>query len=762
MVSADISTAVVRSGDPAGAREEFAQLYARAQAFAAQAYGERTAPTGERVMDHAQAIADILAGLRTDGNTQLAALLYGTTDAERAQHPTDEATIATVFGEDVASMVRGIVQLMRVTELARSRSEGRAIEVAKTERNAEKAVKQQAEALRKMLLAMVGDLRVVLVRLASRLRTLRWYAEVKDSADSELRLSHAQETLDLYAPLANRLGIWQLKWELEDLAFRFIDPQMYKRIARMLEEKRVEREGFIQTATDRLRHELIDAGVAGEVSGRPKHIYSIWNKMRGKGVDFAGLYDVRAFRIIVDDIKDCYTVLGIVHHLWQPIPREFDDYISRPKGNGYQSLHTVVVADDGRPFEIQIRTREMHQFAEYGVAAHWRYKEAGNKSLAADNPYDEKIAWIRQLFAWKNEVAEAANDAKLDQEFDADEWTEKLKSAALDDRIYVLTPQARVVDLPVGATPLDFAYHLHTDLGHRCRGAKVDGAMVPLNTALKTGQTIEIVASKAVSAGPSRDWLNPQLSYLASPRAKAKVRAYFNGAQQEEAIASGRARVERELQRLGKTAASLDDLAVRLGFGKPDELFIAAARDDFNVRQIDSVLGTPAVQADEVALHPSRIGRGRADSGRSGVLVVGMDKLMTQLARCCKPAPPDPICGFTTKGRGVSIHRSDCASFQRLANAHPERVIDTQWGHSDPDAVYPVDVVVLAQDRQGLLRDVSDVFAREKINVIGVKTQSTRGEAHMQFTAEVRDGAALKRALLAIYDVRGVIDARRR
>ncbi|MCA3175480.1 MAG: bifunctional (p)ppGpp synthetase/guanosine-3',5'-bis(diphosphate) 3'-pyrophosphohydrolase, partial [Burkholderiales bacterium] len=386
---------------------------AKAVALARAAYGQRIAPSGEPVIEHAQALADILAYLGTDADTQLAAVLYGTVDAERAEVPLSLDQIRTEFGADVASIVQGSIQLMQVTELVKAQD--------KTHEGPQdgKLARQQAEALRKMLLAMVGDLRVVLVRMVSRLRTLRFFAEHKDQLDGDLARQYAQETFELYAPLANRLGIWQLKWELEDLAFRFLQPETYKRIAKMLEEKRLERQAFISEAIERLKHELRQAGIQhAEVYGRPKHIYSIWNKMRGKGVDFAGLYDVRAFRVIVDDVKQCYTVLGIIHHLWQPIPKEFDDYISRPKSNGYQSLHTVVVADDGKPFEVQIRTREMHQFAEYGVAAHWRYKESGNKSLSAHHRYDEKIAWIRQLFAWKNEVDQAVNDKKLEQ-FDA-------------------------------------------------------------------------------------------------------------------------------------------------------------------------------------------------------------------------------------------------------------------------------------------------------------------------------------------------------
>jgi GTP pyrophosphokinase len=734
------------------AEAQFARKMAKAVAMARAAYGQRVAPSGEPVIEHAQALADILAYLGTDADTQLAAVLYGTVDAERAEVPLSLDQIRTEFGADVASIVQGSIQLMQVTELVKAQD--------KTHEGPQdgKLARQQAEALRKMLLAMVGDLRVVLVRMVSRLRTLRFFAEHKDQLDGDLARQYAQETFELYAPLANRLGIWQLKWELEDLAFRFLQPETYKRIAKMLEEKRLERQAFISEAIERLKHELRQAGIQhAEVYGRPKHIYSIWNKMRGKGVDFAGLYDVRAFRVIVDDVKQCYTVLGIIHHLWQPIPKEFDDYISRPKSNGYQSLHTVVVADDGKPFEVQIRTREMHQFAEYGVAAHWRYKESGNKSLSAHHPYDEKIAWIRQLFAWKNEVDQAVNDKKLEQ-FDAAEWTEKLKSASIDDRIYVMTPQARVIDLPAGATPVDFAYHLHSDLGHRCRGAKVNAQMVPLNTPLKTGQTVEIIASKAATAGPSRDWLNLQLGYLASTRARTKVRAWFNAIEHEEAMHTGRLKVERELQRLGKTSTNLEEMAHQLGYAKAEDLFIAVTRDEFNFRQIEALFNDIPLELPEPVLQR----KPKAGDSQSGVMVVGVSNLMTQLARCCKPAPPDAISGFVTRGKGISIHRADCKSFLTLAEKHPERVIDTSWGHASSDAVYAVDVLIQAQDRHALLRDISDVFAREKINVVGVKTQSSKGEARMQFTAEVKDAGTLAKALQSIREVTGVLDARRR
>jgi len=423
-------------------------------------------------------------------------------------------------------------------------------------------------------------------------------------------------------------------------------------------------------------------------------------------MNFDELYDVRAFRVIVDDIKDCYTVLGIVHNAWAPIPKEFDDYISRPKSNGYKSLHTVVTVEDGRPLEVQIRTREMHQFAEYGVAAHWRYKESGGSNFTAQE-YDEKIAWLRQLLAWKTEIA----DAVVEHEDVQREWVEKLKAASLDDRIYVLTPQARVIELPCGATAVDFAYQLHTDVGHRCRGARVDNVMVPLNTRLQNGQTVEIITLKSGStqSGPSRDWLSPE--YSVSTRTRTKIRAWFNAIDQQETLASGRSMVEKTLQREGKTAVNLEELARKLGFAALDEFFLSVGKEEFSLRQIETVLrdNVPVEEPDEFVANKSRASS-VTQGAKSGVLVVGTDGLMTQLARCCKPAPPDNIVGFVTRGKGVSIHRLTCKNFAEMRNKAPERVIQTTWGEQVKDTVYPVDIFVMAQDRQGLLRDISEVF----------------------------------------------------
>ncbi|MDP9108934.1 MAG: TGS domain-containing protein, partial [Pseudomonadota bacterium] len=475
-----------------------------------------------------------------------------------------------------------------------------------------------------------------------------------------------------------------------------------------------------------------------------------------------------AFRVIVDDVKTCYAVLGIVHDSWAPVPQEFDDYIARPKPNGYQSLHTVVLAEDERPLEIQIRTQEMHRFAEYGVAAHWRYKESGGSNFAAQK-YDEKIAWLRQLLAWKSDVADSVVGHDDDTR---KEWVDKLKSATLDDRIYVLTPQARVIELPSGATPIDFAYHLHSDVGHRCRGARVDGAMVPLNTVLKNGQTVEIITARGASvvlgaAGPSRDWLGA--GYAASPRTRAKVRAWFNAIEQEETLASGRGLIEKTLQRVGKTAVNLEELSHKLGFPRPDDLFLAVGKDQFSLRQVEHVLqegeaprSTPKPShAEQVVLPKKNSASSVVKGAKSGVLVVGTDGLMTQLARCCKPAPPDPISGFVTRGKGVSIHRTACKNFAEMRIQTPERVIETAWGSPAGETVYPVDIFVLAGDRQGLLRDISEAFLREKINVVGVSTQSAKGQARMAFTAEIGSTAQLQKALSVIREVEGVLEVRR-
>lgn len=693
--------------DPASVRAVIAPLYL-----------DRRLHTGEPLLEHADGLVEIVRALRPDADLLAAGMLFAAYDVVR---DADE-WLAARFGADIARLVAELRQLMKVSERTRGSV------------NAD----DQSEALRKMVLAMAGDLRVVLLRLASRLQTLRWFARSKQGEPEPL----ARETLQLYAPLANRLGVWQLKWELEDLAFRFLEPATYRQIASQLDAKRAQRESFIDEAMAEVKRLASEAGIEAEVAGRPKHIYSIWSKMQGKRVDFDHVYDVRALRVIVKDVAACYQVLSLAHQCFTPVAGEFDDYIARPKANGYQSLHTVVIDRSGRTIEIQIRTRQMHEFAELGIAAHWRYKEsAGAKPAKAASSESERVAWLRRLLAWRDEVEPAR------------------PAGAADERIYVLTPQARVVELPAGATPIDFAYHVHTDLGHRCRGAKVDGAMVPLTTRLATGQTVEIVSTK--TGGPSRDWLNAELGFLASQRSRAKVRHWFNLVELQQTISSGRAILDRELARLGRTAVKLDDLAHRLGFATVDELCVAVTKEEFSLRSIEQALTVTVAPAIETPAALRSAVPTVAPAARGQVLVVGVDALLTTLARCCRPVPPDEIVGFVTRGKGVSIHRVNCSNAQALSRRQPERLIEVAWG-AGSDAAYPVDLLVLAVDRPALLRDVSEVFAREKLNVVGVNTMSRKGEAQMAFTVEVGDAATLRRALAQVSEVPGVFAARRR
>lgn len=710
-----------------------ADLLALVAAWVKDRYEPAKTPADEPLVHHCAQVALILAQMRTDSSTRATALLLALPDVVvKGADPVGQA-----FGADLSRLVKGTRALLKLGDLARDAT-GANASADRVERD------YQKEMLRKMLLAMAADLRIVLVRLASRLQTLRWLVKQK----TESAPSYAQETLDLYAPLANRLGIWQIKWEMEDLAFRLLDPVQYRNIAKQLEEKRAERSLFIDQTMAQLQTLTEQAGLSATITGRPKHIYSIWNKMQNKALDFDHLYDLRALRVIVADEKQCYGVLGLVHAHWSPIGDEFDDYISRPKPNGYRSLHTVVADQQGRAFEVQIRTQAMHDFAEHGMAAHWRYKETGARTGqgGAAGTDDRQLAWMRQLLAWQT-------DAGSDQGQMPNRQTES-------DRIYVLSPQARVIELPQHATPVDFAYHLHTDLGHRCRGAKVDGQLVPLHTPLQTGQTVEILSTKA--GGPSRDWLNPQLGYLASPRARAKVRAWFNAIELQQRMTQGQALVEKELQRLGKTAINLEQLAQQLGFAHADDLYVAVSKEVFSLRHLDAVFHP---RADESPVDPSvailERQPHREVQSRSGVLVQGVGSLMTQLARCCRPAPPDPIGGFITRGRGVSVHRSDCSSFLQLHRRHAERVIEVSWGDTT-DSLYPVDVVVRAQDRGGLLRDLSEVFARLRLNVMAVNTQSKGSLAHMVFTVKVSDGASLQRANKVLSSVEGVISVLRR
>jgi GTP pyrophosphokinase len=721
----------------------------RARAFAEPLLTGQFLDTGEDVMGHADAVAAVLRSM--GAAPALCAAAYLVYAGDYLQRP--EEVVKKAFGESYASLVSLTRKLVQIQRAAR----GAQVQQSEEKRDhSQRAL--QTERVRKMLLAFSRDLRVVLLRLASRLQTLRWFAAQKVPCPTDL----AEESLQVFAPLANRLGIWQIKWEIEDLAFRFLQPQDYQRVARLVDEKRVEREHSVQAAAQDLAQLLSAAGLQTEVQGRPKHLYSIWKKMQGKQLGFDRVFDARALRVVVADVPTCYAVLARVHEAWRPVAGEFDDYIARPKSNGYQSLHTVVQNADGRPLEVQIRTRAMHEHAEHGVAAHWMYKEAGVKGYAgvqATGDFEERVAEarkavLRELLAWERDYA---GRPQTSQQLAAQD------TAAFDDRIYVFTPQATIIDLPAGGTPVDFAYSLHTDLGHRCRGARVDGVMVPLSTPLQSGQTVAIISVK--EGGPSLDWLNPELGFLASPRAKAKVRAWFNAEQMAHTVARGREQVEKLLQREGRTALERDALADQLGFKSADALFEAVGKDEFSLRSIENLLrpAEPAPTDDDIHL---RRPRNDAGGGRGGVLVVGMDSLLTTLARCCRPAPPDAISGYVTRGRGVAVHRRDCSNLRQMVLAVPGRVIDVAWGTpgANKQAVYALDVVVEAADRPGLLRDISEIFAKDKMNVTGVHSQSAkdRSTAWMTFTVEVNDAARLPPTLAQISRVPGVRHARRK
>jgi len=686
-----------------------AELPVRALQFARAA---ASAAGREDSLERVLAVANLLLVQGADPETIAAALI----SQAIPERDLDLEAVQAAFGNELAMLLRGLARAGRIETL-----------------NAQGV---DLEQLRKMLLAIAEDVRVVLIKLAERVVYLRSLTR----AEEAVRRAAGRQTLELFAPLANRLGVSTVKWELEDFSFRYTEPELYKTIARQLDEKRNDREAYIQRVIAKLQSELSAINIPAAIEGRPKHIYSIWRKMRGKNVSFEKLYDIRAVRVIVSNIRECYTVLGVVHDLWTPVEGEFDDYIASPKSNDYRSLHTAVVGPEGRTLEVQIRTDEMHQHSEHGVAAHWRYKE-GRKS---DKAFDAKIAWLRQVLAWKNEVLEAEGSADAS------------KRGLFEDTIYVLTPQGRVVDLPAGSTPIDFAYHVHTDLGHRCRGAKVDGQMVPLNYKLHNAQRVEIMAGE--QGGPSRDWLSAQLGFLASPRALAKVRQWFRHEDFEKDVAEGRGALDKELHRLGASGESHEKIAGACGYPKLDEFFAALGRGEVTARQIEiAVRGeTPPAAAPAMpVLAPS------TSKTSSGVLVLGVNNIATLIAKCCKPLPPDPIVGFITRTRGVMVHRQDCTNVTGLTEAQRDRLMPADWGKTGDEAPFSADLEVVALDRQGLLRDITEAIARERINVTAVNTLSRGSHAFMRFTLQVASAEAIHRVLRQVKDVPGVDTARR-
>lgn len=701
-------------------------LVLQAYHLAREEYPDRVHANGEMLLDRARGIAQIVANLGLDAESIAAALLL------------ESETVATdgsqdklnIFTPTVSTLVHGVRRLAPIQELR--------AQTPQLRKSSEKAA--QLEVIRKMLLAMVEDIRVVLIKLADQIQTLRYLARHGTVA---MRQRAATDTLDLLAPLANRLGVWQLKWELEDLAFRCHDPQTYKQIAVQLDEKRTNREDYLSRVIAALRRELAKNGIEADVRGRPKHIYSIWKKMQRKNLKFEGLSDIRAVRILVDTERDCYTVLGLVHQLWSPIPGEFDDYIAKPKANDYQSLHTTVAGPDGKILEVQIRTREMHQHAELGVAAHWRYKEGSRGDIA----YDRKIAWLRQILDWRDDVA------------DASQLTESFRSELRDDSVYALTPQGRVINLPAGATPIDFAYHVHTELGHRCRGAKVDGRLVPLTQPLKNGQVVDIQTAR--DGGPSRDWMTASLGYIASTRVRAKVRQWFKSHARDDAISSGRIELEKALQRIGHGAPGTEKLADFLGYASPDDLFIAIHRGEVSLRELRrAVVGKP----DTDVIAPSAAGdvvapprSGRSVSG-GAVVVDGVDRLLTVLARCCKPLPTDSIVGFVSRGRGITVHRTDCTNLGHLSK---ERLVKAQWALRSNVQTFETDVEIFCEGQAAPISEILDIFAHEKLRIVATNTDIRGPRMRMFASVEVNTIAQLDHLMAQLAELKGVVQARR-
>ena len=686
-------------------------LLQQAYDLAADAHRGQVRATGGPYVQHCLAAASILADMRLDPATIAATLLHDV--PEDTDVPLKR--IRQEFGDEIARLVDGVTKLSRI--------EWESLE------------EEEAESLRHMFLAMAEDIRVVLIKLADRLHNMRTLYALPPEKQKKI----AQETLEIFAPLANRLGIWQMKWELEDLALRYLEPETYQEIASLLAEKRAEREAYIARVIETLRQKLKEERIEAEITGRPKHIYSIYRKMKRKEVTFDLIYDVRGLRIIMDQVQDCYAVLGIVHTLWRPIPGEFDDYVAAPKENLYRSLHTAVIGPKGKPLEIQIRTREMHRVAEYGIAAHWRYKE----QIKRDASLEEKIAWLRQLMEWRHELT------------DAREFVDSLKTDVFQDQVYVFTPKGDIIDLPAGATPIDFAYHIHTEIGHRCRGAKVNGRLIALDYRLKTGDQVEILTAK--QGGPSRDWLNPHLGYVKSSRARQKIRQWFRRQERSATIAQGREVLDKELRRLGVEEKSYEEIAKLFKYDKMNDLLAAVGYGDINTQQIatrileleraeEEDLGLP-----EVAPPPPPV---------TGVTISGVGNLLSRVAGCCNPLPGDDVVGYITRGRGITLHRRDCPNILRLKER--ERLIEVNWG-TDTGEVYPVMIRVLAYDRPGLVRDIADIVAAEGVNMSATSAITNKKDhtAIIAATLEIRGVDQLSRILNKVDRLQNVLEARR-
>jgi len=699
--------------------------------FAIKAHEGQKRTSGEDYVNHTFAVAAIVHELGLDADVVIAALLHDSVE----DTPVTLVQLEKLFGADVARLVDGVTKMEVIQEFADHKG-------GKSSQNA------KAESLRKMMLAMVDDVRVVLIKLCDRLHNMR----TLDAVRIEKQKRVATETIEIFSPLANRLGVWQLKWELEDLAFRYIEPEIYKGIATKLAERRVDRQSFIDGFISDLTQELSNEGINADIKGRAKHIYSIWNKMQRKGLEFEQLFDVRAVRVLVDSVQDCYAALGFIHTKWKYIPGEFDDYVATPKENNYRSIHTAVIGPTGKVVEVQIRTHEMHEYNELGIAAHWRYKEGRTDN---DEAVNNKILWLRQLLEWKDEVA------------DANEFVDRVKDEVFEDRVYVFSPKGKVVDLSFGCTPLDFAYAIHTEVGHRCRGAKVNGKMVPLTHRLKTGEQVAIITSK--SGGPSLDWLDPHKGYVRSRRARARIQHWFRHENRDETITHGRNLLEREFDRMNLVDVNLEQLAKKLGVEDTEELFFKLVDGSIKPGRA-AVMAQRILQPkfidDDDQLEISFRNNNRAandDRKPADLSIQGVSDLMTSLAKCCQPVPGDKVMGFVTRGTGITIHREACPNLLYQQHKSGERVVEVSWG-VDKEQTYPMTLQVHAFDRKGLLKDVSSVFADEKVNVLEMNTLTEPRDqsVQMSISVEVANLEVMSKLLAKIDQLPNVLSVKRK
>lgn len=711
------------------------ELVTRAYRVAEAAHLDQKRHSGEPYINHCIAVASTLADLKVPPEVVAAGLLHDTVEDTTVTL----ADIRREFGDTVKILVDGVTKLSNLPRVSRGDQHAENHENNGHESGEAEIVPALlgrnedivSETLRKTFLAMGDDVRVVLIKLADRLHNMRTLGHMPEHKRRRI----ARETLDIFAPLANRLGIWQLKWELEDLAFRYVNPEKYKEIAEQLSERRPDRETQLEAIKENLAKLLEKNNIKVEISGRPKHIYSIYKKMQKKGKPFDLVRDVRAVRLIVPDVPSCYAALGVIHTTWRPIPGEFDDYIAAPKDNFYQSLHTAVIYDDKRPVEVQIRTNDMHLNAEYGIAAHWRYKEGGKVS---DKNYEQRINSLRSMMEWRSDVK------------DATEFVESMRSDVFQDRVYVFTPRGDIIDLPAGSTPIDFAYHVHTDIGHRCRGARINGKLVPLYQELKTGDQIDILTTKR--GGPSRDWLNQNLGLVRTSRARSKIKAWFKKQEDEQNLAQGRTAVEREIQRLGMKELNYETFAKNLGYKNPDEFFIALGCGDLSLSKLIREFSQTSESEDILTAGSVPL---PDSTSTDAIEVVGLKGMLSNMARCCNPMPGDQIVGFITRGRGATIHRQDCPNILRTKDR--ERLLQVGWGHFE--RTYPIPIKIKAYDRQGLASDITTLLNGEGVNILNITVGVNKSLADLRLIVEVKDLTQLSRILTRIENVPNVLEA---